>query len=229
MQAAESHNCSVHMSTEEPAFVLANQISCFACMALAADCMHLADMPFMAALCSSALELMSALGKEDVARHVSHAASTTACCIGARHVSAPFMQLFQTEACNLASVAGEKLWRLPMEDSYLENLKSPIADLKNTGIANRFGGAITASLFLREFVNTDKVRGAASHRIALHCTAPGDRMRPVLCGRLTCTCSSSLGSPCRVTLRQHLLLKHACLHRVPAGIGCAQSIEANMC
>ena len=53
---------------------------------------------------------------------------------------------------------GEKLWRMPMEDSYLEHLESPIADLKNTGIQHRFGGAITASLFLKEFVKTDTVR-----------------------------------------------------------------------
>lgn len=65
------------------------------------------------------------------------------------------------------ALAGEKLWRLPMEDNYLEILKSPIADLKNTGIATRFGGAITASLFLREFVNTEKVRIAPTATVAL--------------------------------------------------------------
>ena len=51
---------------------------------------------------------------------------------------------------------GEKIWRMPMEDSYWEQMKSPIADMKNTG--GRMGGAITAALFLREFVNIDKVR-----------------------------------------------------------------------
>lgn len=34
-------------------------------------------------------------------------------------------------------------------------MKSPIADMKNTG--GRTGGAITAALFLRKFVDTDKV------------------------------------------------------------------------
>lgn len=52
--------------------------------------------------------------------------------------------------------SGEKLWRMPMEDSYLEIMKSPIADLKNAG--SRYAGAITAALFLREFVDTDTVR-----------------------------------------------------------------------
>lgn len=54
---------------------------------------------------------------------------------------------------------GEKLWRMPMEDSYWEQMKSPIADMKNTG--GRMGGAITAALFLREYVDTDKVCHAA--------------------------------------------------------------------
>ncbi|KAI8475093.1 MAG: cytosol aminopeptidase family, catalytic domain-containing protein [Monoraphidium minutum] len=47
--------------------------------------------------------------------------------------------------------AGEKLWRLPLEASYFDGLKSTCADMKNT--AGRYGGAITAALFLKEFVN----------------------------------------------------------------------------
>lgn len=46
--------------------------------------------------------------------------------------------------------SGEMLWRLPLIDSYSEKLKSPIADLKNIG--GRAAGAITAALFLKEFV-----------------------------------------------------------------------------
>merc|ERR1719188_342895 len=48
---------------------------------------------------------------------------------------------------------GEKLWRMPLEDSYFEGLKSDFADMKNTG--PRFGGAITAALFLQKFVHKD--------------------------------------------------------------------------
>lgn len=48
------------------------------------------------------------------------------------------------------AVHGEKLWRLPLEDDYMEHLKSPVADMKNTGI--RWGGSITAALYLKEFV-----------------------------------------------------------------------------
>lgn len=46
--------------------------------------------------------------------------------------------------------AGEKIWRMPMEEKYFEGLKSGIADMKNTG--PRAGGSITASLFLKQFV-----------------------------------------------------------------------------
>ena len=46
---------------------------------------------------------------------------------------------------------GEKLWRLPLVREYRENLKSPIADMKNVG--GPHGGAITAALILQEFVN----------------------------------------------------------------------------
>ena len=47
--------------------------------------------------------------------------------------------------------AGEGLWRMPLRTSYKEGLKSPLADLKNTG--PRPGGSITAALFLQDFVS----------------------------------------------------------------------------
>jgi len=45
--------------------------------------------------------------------------------------------------------AGEDMWRLPLNPRLREQLKSPIADMRNTG--DRFGGAITAGLFLKTF------------------------------------------------------------------------------
>lgn len=45
---------------------------------------------------------------------------------------------------------GEKMWQMPLPEEYKEQNKSDIADIKNTG--NRYGGAITAALFLAEFV-----------------------------------------------------------------------------
>jgi leucyl aminopeptidase len=49
-----------------------------------------------------------------------------------------------------AQKAGEKFWEMPMEEKYFEGLKSPIADMKNTG--PRGGGSITAALFLKQFI-----------------------------------------------------------------------------
>ncbi|MDP3685423.1 MAG: leucyl aminopeptidase [bacterium] len=50
-----------------------------------------------------------------------------------------------------AEAAGEYVWRLPLIPEYRANLKSSVADMKNiTG--KRYGGAITAALFLKEFV-----------------------------------------------------------------------------
>jgi leucyl aminopeptidase len=49
-----------------------------------------------------------------------------------------------------SEAAGEKFWQMPMEEKYFEGLKSPIADMKNTG--PRPGGSITAALFLKQFV-----------------------------------------------------------------------------
>jgi leucyl aminopeptidase len=48
------------------------------------------------------------------------------------------------------SEAGEKLWQLPLPEEYKELNKSDVADIKNSG--GRYGGAITAALFLQEFV-----------------------------------------------------------------------------
>lgn len=47
--------------------------------------------------------------------------------------------------------AGEDFWRMPLNDALFDQLKSNIADMKNTGL--RYGGAITAALFLKQFVD----------------------------------------------------------------------------
>jgi len=54
----------------------------------------------------------------------------------------------QVEAA--ADDAGELLWRMPLPARYRKMLDSPIADMKNIG--GPYGGAITAALFLQEFV-----------------------------------------------------------------------------
>ena len=49
-----------------------------------------------------------------------------------------------------AKTEGERMWLMPLEDDYKETyLKSAFADLPNTG--GRWGGAINAAMFLKEF------------------------------------------------------------------------------
>ncbi len=85
-----------------------------------------------------------------------------------------------------------------MEDSYWEQMKSPIADMKNTG--GRMGGAITAALFLEKYVDTDKV--------CIHCL-----------GKLSCPVPSQQHCSCKsawtltrcvfcVSISSHALCHH---------------------
>jgi len=53
--------------------------------------------------------------------------------------------------------SGEALWRLPLPEEYKAQLKSKHADLSNIG--GKYGGAITAGLFLQHFVQ-DEVKWA---------------------------------------------------------------------
>lgn len=50
-----------------------------------------------------------------------------------------------------AKRTGERMWQMPLPEEYKEQNKSEIASIKNTG--DRYGGAITAALFLAEFVD----------------------------------------------------------------------------
>jgi len=58
--------------------------------------------------------------------------------------------------------AGEQMWRMPLLEDLRDQLKSEIADLKHMG--SRYGGSITAALFLREFVGD---------RAWIHCDIAG--------------------------------------------------------
>lgn len=53
-----------------------------------------------------------------------------------------------------ADDSGESVWPLPSGDEYADEMKSKIADLKNTG--PRWGGACTAAAFLRQFAGQAK-------------------------------------------------------------------------
>lgn len=59
-----------------------------------------------------------------------------------------------TDLIAAGNVAGEKIWELPLVDEYRDQIKSPIADIKNTG--GSYAGTITAALFLERFVGKTK-------------------------------------------------------------------------
>jgi leucyl aminopeptidase len=48
-----------------------------------------------------------------------------------------------------ARAQGENLWHMPLDDDYKDYLKTPFADLPNIG--GRWGGAVTAAYFLKEW------------------------------------------------------------------------------
>lgn len=58
-------------------------------------------------------------------------------------------EAFLKDFMKSASKAGEKVWQMPTFDEYKEQIKSKIADLKNTG--GRPAGSITAALFVGAF------------------------------------------------------------------------------
>jgi leucyl aminopeptidase len=58
---------------------------------------------------------------------------------------------FLARVMTAAKTEGEKMWHMPLDDEYKELLKSAFADLANIG--GRYGGAISAAWFLREFVD----------------------------------------------------------------------------
>jgi leucyl aminopeptidase len=46
---------------------------------------------------------------------------------------------------------GEKMWHMPLDEDYKDYLKSAFADIPNVG--GRWGGAVTAAMFLKEFAD----------------------------------------------------------------------------
>eukprot|EP00640_Fibrocapsa_japonica_P000730 CAMPEP_0113933544 /NCGR_PEP_ID=MMETSP1339-20121228/610_1 /TAXON_ID=94617 /ORGANISM="Fibrocapsa japonica" /LENGTH=557 /DNA_ID=CAMNT_0000934851 /DNA_START=159 /DNA_END=1832 /DNA_ORIENTATION=- /assembly_acc=CAM_ASM_000762 len=92
--------------------------------------------------------------KLEVDKIVDSATLTGACIVG---LGTSYAGLFSSdddlaeELKTSAKDAGEAIWHMPLgAEYYAEELKSKIADLKNVG--SRYGGAITAALFLKEFV-----------------------------------------------------------------------------
>lgn len=48
--------------------------------------------------------------------------------------------------------SGEKVWRMPMDDFFDDQIVSDIADIRNTATSGRAGGSITAAAFLKRFI-----------------------------------------------------------------------------
>lgn len=79
---------------------------------------------------------------------------TGACVVALGEEIAGLMTNNRTLAKDLlrsAKDASEKLWEMPLEDRYKEQVQSDIADLRNIA-TTRYGGSLTAGLFLQEFV-----------------------------------------------------------------------------
>lgn len=81
-------------------------------------------------------------------------ATLTGACVGAlgEDIAGLFTSndALASKLLDAADEAGDPLWRLPLYEPYAQLVKSKIADLKNiTG--TRYGGAITAALFLKSF------------------------------------------------------------------------------
>ncbi len=57
----------------------------------------------------------------------------------------------QSRVLAAARAEGEKMWPMPLDEEYKDELKSPFADLPNIG--SRWGGAVTAAYFLKEFAD----------------------------------------------------------------------------
>jgi len=94
-----------------------------------------------------------AYAKQLGATHLIDAATLTGACVVALGMvnAGAFSNDDETFAKFQAALetSGEKFWRLPLADEYMDMIKSDIGDIKNTG--GRWGGACTAAEFLHVF------------------------------------------------------------------------------
>lgn len=93
----------------------------------------------------------------DVDEIIDLATLTGACVVAlGEHTTALFSNDDEVADTLLASAraAGERFWHMPLDDKLADKLKSSVADMKNTG--DRWGGAITAALFLKKWVGDKK-------------------------------------------------------------------------
>jgi leucyl aminopeptidase len=83
---------------------------------------------------------------------VDAATLTGACVVALGEIRAAVMgtdQRLIDQVIRAGEQSGERIWQLPIDDRYGEQMSSPIADIKNDG--GRGAGAITAAMFLKAF------------------------------------------------------------------------------
>jgi len=89
-------------------------------------------------------------------RYVVDLATLTGACIvalGFRYAGLFSNNLdLQKQIKSASADSNEKVWALPLDDSFKDQMKSPVADLSNLGSAGRYAGASTGAAFLAHFV-----------------------------------------------------------------------------
>lgn len=88
---------------------------------------------------------------------VDNATLTGACVVALGNTCSGWYASNEEAAAEFAAAAtasGENMWRMPLLEELKDQLKSDVADIKHTG--DRWGGSISAALFLREFVGETK-------------------------------------------------------------------------
>lgn len=94
-----------------------------------------------------------AQSREDADVYIDIATLTGACMIALGALTAGVFtdnDKLAESICESGKRAGEDFWRLPLNENLRDQLKSSVADMKNSG--GRMGGAITAGLFLKKFI-----------------------------------------------------------------------------
>ncbi len=102
-------------------------------------------------LLADALAYASELGVDEI---VDLATLTGACVVA---LGEQYSGLFSNDDAMAGRItaaskaAGERMWHMPLDAKLRDKLKSPVADMKNA-CTDRWGGAITAALFLKEWI-----------------------------------------------------------------------------
>lgn len=88
--------------------------------------------------------------------HMIDLATLTGACVVALGTNVAGLMTNDQDWCDEIAAAardvGEPVWQLPMYDEFDEQIKSGVADIRNTG-EGRWGGAITAAKLLERFVD----------------------------------------------------------------------------